>query len=85
MKKMTKRTLSLLLVVAMICSLGVLALADDTAIIFNPSSLTVYVGKTATTTAKKPASSGAKNMAKTPAEMASRKRFTQPGRKKKGR
>ena len=41
--------------------------------------------KTATTTAKKPASSGAKNMAKTPAEMASRKRFTQPGRKKKGR
>jgi hypothetical protein len=29
MKKMTKRTLSLLLVVAMICSLGVLALADE--------------------------------------------------------
>jgi 23S rRNA pseudouridine2604 synthase len=41
--------------------------------------------KTATTTAKKPAASGAKNMAKTPAELASRKRFTQPGRKKKGR
>ena len=35
--------------------------------------------------AKKPASGGAKNMAKTPAELASRKRFNQPGRKKKGR
>lgn len=33
---------------------------------------------------KKPAG-GAKNMAKTPAEMAARKRFTAPGRKKKGR
>ena len=41
--------------------------------------------KTATTAAKKPVASGAKNMAKTPAEMASRKRFTSPGRKKKGR
>ena len=34
---------------------------------------------------KKPAASGAKNMAKTPAELAARKRFNQPGRKKKGR
>ncbi|SNY72984.1 23S rRNA pseudouridine(2604) synthase RluF [Enterobacter sp. CC120223-11] len=41
--------------------------------------------KTAATPAKKPASSGAKNMAKTPAELANRKRFTSPGRKKKGR
>jgi len=41
--------------------------------------------KTATTTAKNPPAKGAKNMAKTPAELASRKRFTQPGRKKKGR
>ncbi|MCS2169232.1 23S rRNA pseudouridine(2604) synthase RluF [Scandinavium sp. TWS1a] len=41
--------------------------------------------KTATTPAKKPASSGAKNMAKTPAELANRKRFASPGRKKKGR
>jgi hypothetical protein len=29
MKKMTKRTLSLLLVIAMICTLGVTALADN--------------------------------------------------------
>ncbi|MEW5560478.1 23S rRNA pseudouridine(2604) synthase RluF [Enterobacter asburiae] len=41
--------------------------------------------KTATAAAKKPASSGGKNMAKTPAELANRKRFTSPGRKKKGR
>ncbi|MCS2156746.1 23S rRNA pseudouridine(2604) synthase RluF [Scandinavium sp. H11S7] len=41
--------------------------------------------KTAVTPAKKPASSGAKNMAKTPAELANRKRFASPGRKKKGR
>ncbi|MBS0849811.1 23S rRNA pseudouridine(2604) synthase RluF [Citrobacter sp. JGM124] len=41
--------------------------------------------KTAATTAKKPATNGAKSMAKTPAELASRKRFTAPGRKKKGR
>lgn len=41
--------------------------------------------KTAATPAKKPASSSGKNMAKTPAEMANRKRFTSPGRKKKGR
>ncbi|WP_330986070.1 MULTISPECIES: 23S rRNA pseudouridine(2604) synthase RluF [Enterobacterales] len=41
--------------------------------------------KAAATPAKKPASSGGKNMAKTPAEMANRKRFTAPGRKKKGR
>lgn len=33
----------------------------------------------------KNAASGAKHMAKTPAELASRKRFTAPGRKKKGR
>jgi 23S rRNA pseudouridine2604 synthase len=41
--------------------------------------------KTAATPVKKPASSGAKNMAKTPAELANRKRFASPGRKKKGR
>ena len=41
--------------------------------------------KAAAAPAKKPASSAAKNMAKTPAELASRKRFTSPGRKKKGR
>ena len=41
--------------------------------------------KAAATPAKKPASSGAKNMAKTPADLANRKRFTSPGRKKKGR
>ncbi|MGU3415907.1 23S rRNA pseudouridine(2604) synthase RluF [Enterobacteriaceae bacterium C34A] len=41
--------------------------------------------KPAATPAKKPASSGGKNMAKTPAELANRKRFTSPGRKKKGR
>lgn len=41
--------------------------------------------KTATAAAKKPAGGGGKNMAKTPAEMANRKRFTAPGRKKKGR
>jgi len=35
--------------------------------------------------AKKPASAGPKSSAKTPAELASRKRFAQPGRKKKGR
>ena len=40
--------------------------------------------KAASVAVKKPAS-GAKNMAKTPAEMAARKRFTAPGRKKKGR
>lgn len=37
------------------------------------------------TAVKKPASSGAKNMVKTPAELAVRKRFNQPGRKKKAR
>ncbi|MFK3662224.1 23S rRNA pseudouridine(2604) synthase RluF [Scandinavium sp. NPDC088450] len=41
--------------------------------------------KVAATPAKKPASSSGKNMAKTPAEMANKKRFTAPGRKKKGR
>ncbi|HEX4500485.1 MAG TPA: 23S rRNA pseudouridine(2604) synthase RluF [Scandinavium sp.] len=41
--------------------------------------------KTAATPAKKPASSGGKNMAKTPAELANRKRFASAGRKKKGR
>lgn len=41
--------------------------------------------KSTAAVAKKPASSAGKNMAKTPAEMASRKRFTAPGRKKKGR
>lgn len=41
--------------------------------------------KTAATVVKKPVVSGAKNMAKTPAELASRKRFAAPGRKKKGR
>ncbi|MGU3523914.1 23S rRNA pseudouridine(2604) synthase RluF [Enterobacteriaceae bacterium C23F] len=41
--------------------------------------------KPAATPAKKPASSGGKNKAKTPAELANRKRFTSPGRKKKGR
>lgn len=41
--------------------------------------------KTAATPAKKPASSAGKNMAKTPAELANRKRFASPGRKKKGR
>ncbi|GDX07215.1 23S rRNA pseudouridine(2604) synthase RluF [Buttiauxella selenatireducens] len=35
--------------------------------------------------AKKPVSAGPKSSAKTPAELASRKRFAQPGRKKKGR
>ena len=56
MKKMTKRTLSLLLVVAMICSLGVLALADTTdpdankTITVNPTSQTVYAGATKTIT-----------------------------------
>jgi len=55
MKKMTKRTLSLLLVVAMICSLGVLALADTTdpdankTITVNPTSQTVYAGAAPTT------------------------------------
>jgi 23S rRNA pseudouridine2604 synthase len=34
---------------------------------------------------KKPVVSGPKSSAKTPAELASRKRFAQPGRKKKGR
>ncbi|MDY1038489.1 23S rRNA pseudouridine(2604) synthase RluF [Lelliottia sp. CFBP8978] len=41
--------------------------------------------KTASTPAKKPVSGSGKNMAKTPAEMANRKRFASPGRKKKGR
>jgi len=41
--------------------------------------------KAATIAAKKPATGGAKNMAKTPAELAARKRFNQSGRKKKGR
>lgn len=41
--------------------------------------------KTAVTPAKKPASGAGKNMAKTPAELANRKRFASPGRKKKGR
>ncbi len=41
--------------------------------------------KTTASVVKKPAGSGAKNMAKTPAELASRKRFTAPGRKKKRR
>lgn len=41
--------------------------------------------KTASAPAKKPASGAAKNMAKTPAELANRKRFASPGRKKKGR
>ena len=52
MKKMTKRTLSLLLVVAMICSLGVMALADDTnkTITVNPTSQIVYAGATTPTT-----------------------------------
>ena len=35
--------------------------------------------------APKKSAGGGKNMAKTPAELASRKRFTSPGRKKKGR
>ncbi|MRS90295.1 23S rRNA pseudouridine(2604) synthase RluF [Enterobacteriaceae bacterium RIT714] len=41
--------------------------------------------KTASTPAKKPVSGSGKNMAKTPAEMANRKRFASAGRKKKGR
>ncbi|NDJ59354.1 23S rRNA pseudouridine(2604) synthase RluF [Enterobacteriaceae bacterium 4M9] len=41
--------------------------------------------KAKATPAKKPVSSGGKNMAKTPAELANRKRFSGPGRKKKGR
>ena len=41
--------------------------------------------KTTASVVKKPAAGGAKNMAKTPAELAARKRFTAPGRKKKGR
>jgi 23S rRNA pseudouridine2604 synthase len=41
--------------------------------------------KTSASVIQKPAASGAKSMAKTPAELASRKRFTAPGRKKKGR
>lgn len=41
--------------------------------------------KTTASVVKKPVVSGAKSMAKTPAELASRKRFTAPGRKKKGR
>ena len=45
---------------------------------------TTKAKKTATV-AKKPVANGPKNMAKTPAELASRKRFTAPGRKKKGR
>lgn len=40
--------------------------------------------KAAPASVKKPAA-GARSMAKTPAEMAARKRFTAPGRKKKGR
>ena len=40
--------------------------------------------KAAPAAVKKPAA-GARSMAKTPAEMAARKRFTAPGRKKKGR
>ncbi len=41
--------------------------------------------KSSATPVKKPAGSGGKNMAKTPAELANRKRFSGPGRKKKGR
>lgn len=41
--------------------------------------------KATATPAKIPASSGKKNRAKTPAELANRKRFSAPGRKKKGR
>lgn len=41
--------------------------------------------KTVAAVVKKPASSAGKNMARTPAELASRKRFSGPGRKKKGR
>lgn len=46
MKKATKRTLSLLLVVAMIFSLGIMAIADDASktISVSPSSQTVYAG-----------------------------------------
>ena len=52
MKKMTKRTLSLVLVIALVFSLGVTALAaEPETITFNPSTYTVYVGKSATVTA----------------------------------
>lgn len=51
MKKMTKRTLSLVLVIALVFSLGITALAAEPATItFNPTSVTVYEGKTATVT-----------------------------------
>ena len=52
MKKMTKRTLSLVLVIALVFSLGVTALAaEPETITFNPSTYTVYVGKSAAVTA----------------------------------
>ncbi len=51
----------------------------------DPAAKTKAKPKAKATLAKKPVSSGGKNMAKTPAELANRKRFSGPGRKKKGR
>lgn len=56
MKKMTKRTLSLVLVIALVFSLGVTALAENIAatdLTISDTSATVYVGGTKTLTAVK--------------------------------
>jgi 23S rRNA pseudouridine2604 synthase len=60
-------------------------LIEDSSSEAKPKAKAKAKSKTPAGAAKKPASSGGKNMAKTPAEMANRKRFTSPGRKKKGR
>ncbi|WP_054179789.1 23S rRNA pseudouridine(2604) synthase RluF [Trabulsiella odontotermitis] len=60
-------------------------LIEDSSSEAKPKAKAKAKPKTPAGAAKKPATSGGKNMAKTPAEMANRKRFTSPGRKKKGR
>ncbi|MFW0767348.1 23S rRNA pseudouridine(2604) synthase RluF [Trabulsiella odontotermitis] len=60
-------------------------LIEDSSSEAKPKAKVKAKPKTPSSAAKKPATSGGKNMAKTPAEMANRKRFTSPGRKKKGR
>ncbi|KFC05386.1 ribosomal large subunit pseudouridine synthase F [Trabulsiella guamensis ATCC 49490] len=60
-------------------------LIEDSSSEAKPKAKAKAKPKTPSSAAKKPATSGGKNMAKTPAEMANRKRFTSPGRKKKGR
>ncbi|KNC92316.1 23S rRNA pseudouridine(2604) synthase RluF [Trabulsiella odontotermitis] len=60
-------------------------LIEDSSSEAKPKTKAKAKPKTPAGMAKKPVSSGGKTMAKTPADMANRKRFTSPGRKKKGR